>query len=130
MDIYAFVAQKGGVGKTTLAGHLAVEAALDNIFIERLWRALKYKAVYLRELADGVEARRVIGEWIDCYNTERPHSALGGKTPAAAYRRRPVCGYDGPAATRLAHLPTGAPTPARRSIQRDSGSRNDNRNTP
>ena len=103
---------------------------LDNIFIERLWRSLKYEAVYLRELADGFEARRVIGEWIDCYNTDRPHSALGGKTPAEAYRRRPVCGYDGPAATRLAHLPTGATTTARRSIQRDSGSRNDNRNTP
>ena len=35
---------------------------LDNIFIERLWRSLKYEAVYLRELADGFEARRVIGE--------------------------------------------------------------------
>ena len=56
---------------------------LDNIFIERLWRSLKYEAVYRRELADGVEARRVIGEWIDCYNTERPHSA-----PARRHRRR------------------------------------------
>ena len=43
----------------------------------------------LRELADGFEARRVIGEWIDFYNTERPHSALGGKTPAEAYRGAP-----------------------------------------
>ena len=62
---------------------------LDNIFIERLWRSLKYEAVYLGELADGFEARRVIGEWIDFYNTERPHSALGGKTPAEAYRGAP-----------------------------------------
>ena len=53
------------------------------------WRSLKYEAVYLCELADGFEARRVIGEWIDFYNTERPHSALGGKTPAEAYRGAP-----------------------------------------
>lgn len=58
---------------------------MDNIFIERLWRSLKYEAVYLHELADGFEARRVIGEWIDFYNTERPHSALAGRTPAEAY---------------------------------------------
>ena len=51
--------------------------------------SLKYEAVYLRELADGFEARRVIGEWTDFYNTERPHSALGGKTPAEAYRGAP-----------------------------------------
>ena len=51
--------------------------------------SLKYEAVYLRELADGFEARRVIGEWIDFYNTERPHSALGEKTPAGAYRGAP-----------------------------------------
>ena len=62
---------------------------IDNIFIERLWRSLKYEAVYLRDLADGFEARRVIGEWIGFYNTERPHSALGGRTPAEAYRGDP-----------------------------------------
>ena len=103
---------------------------LDNIFIERLWRSLKYEAVYLRELADGFEARRVIGEWIDFYNTERPHSALGGKTPAEAYRGAPPVDNDGQAATRLAQIPTGATTTARRSMQRDSGGMNDNRNTP
>ena len=59
---------------------------LDNVFIERLWRSLKYEAVYLHELADGFEAQRVIGEWIDYYNKERPHSALAGRTPAEAYR--------------------------------------------
>ena len=59
---------------------------MDNIFIERLWRSLKYEAVYLHELADGLKARRVIGEWIGFYTTERPHLALGGRTPAEAYR--------------------------------------------
>jgi len=64
---------------------------MDNIFIERLWRSLKYEAVYLHELTDGFAAERVIGEWLDFYNTERPHSALAGQTPAEAYgARQPV----------------------------------------
>ena len=58
---------------------------MDNIFIERLWRSLKYEAIYLHELTDGFRAERVIAEWIDFYNTERPHSALAGRTPAEAY---------------------------------------------
>jgi putative transposase len=58
---------------------------MDNIFIERLWRSLKYEAVYLHELTDGFKAKRVIGDWITFYNTERPHSALAGQTPAEAY---------------------------------------------
>ena len=58
---------------------------MDNIFIERLWRSLKYEAVYLFELTDGFKAERVIGEWIGFYNTERPHSSLSGQTPAEAY---------------------------------------------
>ena len=70
---------------------------MDNIFIERLWRSLKYEAVYLHELTDGFKAERVIGEWIDFYNTERPHSALAGQTPAEAYgARRPVDMMDTP----------------------------------
>ena len=48
----------------------------------RLWRSLKYEAIYLHELTDGFKADRVIGEWIDFYNTARPHSALGGGIPA------------------------------------------------
>ena len=58
---------------------------MDNIFIERLWRSMKYEAVYLHDLTDGFVAARVIGAWIDFYNAERPHSALAGRTPAEAY---------------------------------------------
>ena len=59
---------------------------LDNAFIERLWRSLKYEAVYLHELADGFAAQRLIGDWMAYYNETRPHSALAGRTPAEAYR--------------------------------------------
>ena len=58
---------------------------VDNIFIERLWRSLKYEAVYLHELTDGFKAERVIAEWIGIYNTKHTHSALAGQTPAKAY---------------------------------------------
>ncbi len=82
---------------------------MDNIFIERLWRSLKYEAVYLHELTDGFKAERVIGEWIDFYNTERPHSALAGSTPAEAYGPgRPVDMMDKPDG-----LPTSRPAQQR-----------------
>ena len=58
---------------------------MDNIFIERLWRSLKYEAVYLHELSDGFHAERVIRDWVAFYNTERPHSALEGRTPAETH---------------------------------------------
>ena len=58
---------------------------LDNVFIERLWRSLKYEAVYLQELTDGFAAERVIGAWMEFYGHERPHSALGGRTPGEVY---------------------------------------------
>ena len=64
---------------------------MDNIFIERLWRSMKYEAVHLHELTDGLHAERVIADWIGFYNDERPHSALSGRIPAEAYRTgRPV----------------------------------------
>lgn len=59
---------------------------LDNIFIERLWRSLKYEAVYLHDLTDGFKAERVIADWIGFYNTIRPHSAFDGRTPQEVYR--------------------------------------------
>ena len=58
---------------------------MDNIFIERLWRSLKYEAVYLHELTDGFKAEKVIGDWVNFYNTERPHSVHDGQTLAEAY---------------------------------------------
>lgn len=58
---------------------------LDNIFIERLWRSLKQEAIYLDEIGDGFQARRVIKNWMKFYNTERPHSALDRRTPNDAY---------------------------------------------
>ena len=58
---------------------------LDNIFIERLWRSLKQEAIYLEEIDDGFQARRVVKDWITFYNTERPHSALDRQTPDDAY---------------------------------------------
>ena len=78
---------------------------MDNIFIERLWRSLKYEAVYLHELTDGFKAERVIGDWIGFYNAERPHSSLDGKTPLEAYwENRPVDMMDKPSG-----LPTYPP---------------------
>ena len=58
---------------------------LDNVFIERLWRSLKYECIYLHAFETGSEARAGIGKWIAYYNTERPHSALGGRTPSEAH---------------------------------------------
>ena len=64
---------------------------------ERLWRLLEYEAVHLHELADGFHAERVISDWIEFYNTERPHSALGDPTPVKAHGDRgPVDMMDKP----------------------------------
>ena len=103
---------------------------MDNIFIERLWRSLKYEAVYLHEIADGFAARRVIGDWIGFYNTERPHSALGGRTPAEAYRDdTPVDMMDKPLRA-LPTYPQAQQQQQERKIQEDSGGLNFNRNSP
>jgi putative transposase len=59
---------------------------MDNVFIERLWRSLKHEDVYLKGYADGREARAGIGSWIAFYNLQRPHQALGNRTPMAVWR--------------------------------------------
>jgi putative transposase len=59
---------------------------MDNVFIERLWRSLKYEDIYLKGYADGREVRAGIAEWIAFYNGRRPHQALGNRTPMAVWR--------------------------------------------
>ena len=59
---------------------------LDNVFVERLWRSVKYEEVYLHAYADVTEARAGIGRYLAFYNAERAHQALGYQTPAAFYR--------------------------------------------
>jgi putative transposase len=61
---------------------------MDNIFIERLWRSLKYECVYLREFDTGLEATREIGAWLNYYNEDRPHSVFDDKTPMEVYTER------------------------------------------
>ena len=58
---------------------------LDNIFIERLWRSLKYEEVFIKAYGSVAEARGGIGGWLAFYNDERPHQALGYLTPSAVF---------------------------------------------
>ncbi|WP_097807155.1 integrase core domain-containing protein [Pelagimonas varians] len=59
-----------------------------NIFVERLWRSLKYKCVYLHAWETGSDAKAGVGKWIEFYNHKRPHSSLGGKPPAVVCWQR------------------------------------------
>ena len=59
---------------------------MDNIFIERLWRSIKYEEVHLKAYADGREARAGIGSWMTFYNFRRPHQAMNNQTPMAVWR--------------------------------------------
>ncbi len=59
---------------------------MDNVFIERLWRSLKYEYVYLKGYADGREATHGVAAWIAFYNDRRPHQALADRTPMAVWR--------------------------------------------
>ena len=61
---------------------------MDNIFIERLWRSLKYEEVYLKDYESVTEARAGIEKYLRFYNQERPHQSLAYRTPAAVYLTR------------------------------------------
>jgi len=62
----------------------------DNVFVERLWRSVKYEEVYLRAYASVSDARSSIGRYLTFYNTRRPHSSLDRKTPDQAYFNQPL----------------------------------------
>ena len=57
----------------------------DNVFVERLWRTVKYEEVYLRAYDSVSDARASLGRYLDFYNARRPHSSLGARTPEQAW---------------------------------------------
>jgi putative transposase len=80
---------------------------MDNIFVERLWRSLKYEEVYLHAYASVAEANAGIGGWLKFYNTERQHQSLGYRTPRQIYQEGLwICGRSAP--------PTGCASPVSR----------------
>ena len=58
----------------------------DNVFVERLWRTIKYEEIYLKAYDSVAEARQSIGRFIEWYNQGRPHSSVDRRPPMAAYR--------------------------------------------
>jgi putative transposase len=60
--------------------------AIDNIFIERLWKSVKYECVYIHVFEDGVQLFQGLQEYFRFYNTERPHQSLDYKTPEWVYK--------------------------------------------
>ena len=60
--------------------------ALDNIFVERLWRSVKYEYIYLRPPQNGIELFEGMSQYFNHYNNERPHQSLGYKTPHQTYQ--------------------------------------------
>ena len=59
--------------------------ALDNVFVERLWRSVKYEEVYLKDYSSLSDARVQLGRYFTFYNQERPHQSLAYRTPTAVY---------------------------------------------
>ena len=60
---------------------------LDNVFIERLWRSLKYECIFLQEFSRIIDLKKAISEWFEFYNFRRPHSVFDGNTPHEVYTR-------------------------------------------
>ena len=73
------------VGRERIMASAGEGSYRDNLFVERLWRDIKYEEVYLKAYADGRDARAGIGEYFSFYNTQRPHQALGYRTPGEVF---------------------------------------------
>jgi putative transposase len=78
---------------------------MDNIFVERLWRSLKYEEVYLKDYTSVTEARTGIERYFRFYNQERLHQSLNYRTPAALYRSQPVPTLERPEAVSMRKPP-------------------------
>ena len=63
---------------------------VDNVFVERLWRSLKYEEVYLSAYDSVAEARQAVGQYFEFYNIERRHQSLGDQTPEQVYNQTAV----------------------------------------
>jgi len=80
---------------------------MDNIFVERLWRSLKYEEIYLNAYGSVAEAKAGIAAWLSFYNDERQHQSLGYRTPRQIYQEGLwICGRSA--------LPTGSASPTSR----------------
>jgi len=100
---------------------------MDNIFVERLWRSLKYEEVYLNAYASVAEAKAGIGSWLGFYNEERQHQSLGYRTPREVYEVecRWICGRSAsPTGCAFAHIPTGTTASHRIEVD-EEGNRSD-----
>jgi putative transposase len=90
---------------------------MDNVFIERQWRSLKYECVYLNAFETGSEARTGIGRWVAYYNADRPHSVFAGRTPDEVYatqaNEEEICGVIQPSLSQAAILSRQAGPPHR-----------------
>jgi len=75
--------------------------AIDNVFIERLWRSVKYEEVYLKDYASGWDAEASLAAYFRLYDEERIHQALGYRTPAEVYRMRSSSGGQPPDEKRI-----------------------------
>src|ERR1700681_745591 len=100
---------------------------MDNIFVERLWRSLKYEEVYLNAYASVAEAKAGIGSWLGFYNEERQHQSLSYRTPRQAYEVECpwICGRSAsPTGCAFAHIPTGTTANHRIDIDEEEGRSN------